>query len=120
MKKNEVTKKQECPWSSNTPQICKCIGYTPQICKCIGYFLKSYAGVGIAIALFMLVGLQIEQQYRGQRYMSKCLDHLSGPEIKLSEQEKNFACANIYRESSSLFDYYRGNVLKFMPKGSFN
>ncbi len=110
MKKKVAIKKQECPWSSNTPQIC----------KCAGYFLKSYAGVGIAIALFMLVGLQIEKQYRSQRYMTKCLDHLNGPEVKLSEQEKNFACANIYRESPSLFDYYRGNVLKFMPKGSFN
>jgi hypothetical protein len=109
MKKKEVAKKQECPWSSNTPQIC----------KCIGYFLKSYAGVGIALALFMLVGLQIEQQYRSQRYVANCLNHLTGPEIKLSEQEKNFACANIYRESPALFEYYRGNVVQFMPLGSF-
>ncbi len=109
MKKNEAKKQQICPWSSNTPQIC----------KCIGYFLKSYAGVGIAIALFMMLGLQIEKQYRSQRYMSNCIEHLSSPEVKLSEAERNFACANIYRESSSLFEYYRGNVLKFMPQGSF-
>lgn len=101
--------KKECPYSSAIPQIFKCMGYV----------LKSYAGVGIALALFMLVALQIEQQYRGQRYMGKCINHLSNPDLKISEQERNFACANIYRESSSLFEYYKGNILKFMPENSF-
>lgn len=107
MKKEAL--KKECPYSSAIPQIFKCMGYV----------LKSYAGVGIALALFMLVGLQIEQQYRGQRYMGKCINHLSNPDLKISEQERNFACANIYRESSSLFEYYKGNILKFMPENSF-
>ena len=107
MKKEAL--KKECPYSSAIPQIFKCMGYV----------LKSYAGVGIALALFMLVGLQIEQQYRGQRYMGKCINHLSNPDLKISEQERNFACANIYRESPSLFEYYKGNVLKFMPENSF-
>ena len=107
MKKKLQTK--TCSWSS----------CCPQIIKCMGYFLKAYASVGIAIALFMLVGLQIEKQYRGIRNMDNCITHLSAGKIKLTEQEKNFACANIYRESSSLFEYYRGNVLKFMPKDSF-
>lgn len=91
----------------------------PQIIRCIGYFLKAYAGVGIAIALFMLVGLQIERQYREIRNMDNCITYLSIEQTKLTDQEKNFACANIYRESSFLFEYYRGNVLKFMPKDSF-
>lgn len=107
MKKEAL--KKECPYSSAIPQIFKCMGYV----------LKSYAGVGIALALFMLVGLQIEQQYRGQRYMGKCINHLSNPDLKISEQERNFACANIYRESPSLFEYYKGNILKFMPESSF-
>ncbi|KFX71992.1 MAG: hypothetical protein FF85_05005 [alpha proteobacterium QL1] len=107
MKKEAL--KKECPYSSAIPQIFKCMGYV----------LKSYAGVGIALALFMLVGLQIEQQYRGQRYMGKCINHLSNPDLKISEQERNFACANIYRESPSLFEYYKGNILKFMPENSF-
>ncbi len=107
MKKKAL--KKECPYSSAIPQIFKCMGYV----------LKSYAGVGIALALFMLVGLQIEQQYRGQRYMGKCINHLSNPDLKISEQERNFACANIYRESPSLFEYYKGNILKFMPENSF-
>ena len=107
MKKEALKKK--CPYSSAIPQIFKCMGYV----------LKSYAGVGIALALFMLVGLQIEQQYRGQRYMGKCINHLSNPDLKISEQERNFACANIYRESPSLFEYYKGNILKFMPENSF-
>lgn len=98
---------------------CPCSNAIPQIFKCMGYVLKSYAGVGIALALFMLVGLQIEQQYRAQRYMGKCINHLSNPDLKISEQERNFACANIYRESSSLFEYYKGNILKFMPENSF-
>ncbi len=107
MKKEAL--KKECPYSSAIPQIFKCMGYV----------LKSYAGVGVALALFMLVGLQIEQQYRGQRYMGKCINHLSNPDLKISEQERNFACANIYRESPSLFEYYKGNILKFMPENSF-
>ena len=107
MKKEAL--KKECPYSSAIPQIFKCMGYV----------LKSYAGVGIALALFMLVGLQIEQQYRWQRYMGKCINHLSNPDLKISEQERNFACANIYRESPSLFEYYKGNILKFMPENSF-
>jgi hypothetical protein len=107
MKKEAL--KKECPYSSAIPQIFKCMGYV----------LKSYAGVGIALALFMLVGLQIEQQYRGQRYMGKCINHLSNPDLKISEQERNFACANIYRESPSLFEYYKGNILKFMPENYF-
>jgi hypothetical protein len=107
MKKEAI--KKECPYSRAIPQIFKCMGYV----------LKSYAGVGIALALFMLVGLQIEQQYRGQRYMGKCISHLSNPDLKISEQERNFACANIYRESPSLFEYYKGNILKFMPENSF-
>ena len=107
MKKKVENK--SCPWSSTCPQII----------KCMGYFLKAYAGVGIAIALFMLVGLQIEEQYRGIRNMDNCINHLSAGQAKLTEQEKNFACANIYRESASLFEYYRGNVLQFMPKDSF-
>ena len=51
MKKKEVKKKEGCPWCYNTPQIFKCMGYV----------LKSYAGVGICLALFLLVGLQIEE-----------------------------------------------------------
>ena len=35
-----------------------------KIIKCILWFVKEYANVGIAIALFLLVGLQIEKQYR--------------------------------------------------------
>ena len=91
----------------------------PQIVKCAGYFMKAYAGVGICLGIFLLVGLQIEQQYRSQRYMNKCLSHLNNKDIKLTEEQRNFACGNIYRESPALFEYYKGNVLKFMPKDSF-
>ena len=107
MKKKEPNK--TCPWSS----------CCPQIIKCAGYFMKAYAGVGICIGIFLLVGLQIEQQYRSYRYMKKCLSHLSNKDIKLNEEQRNFACGNIYRESPALFEYYQGNVLKFMPKDSF-
>lgn len=81
--------------------------------------MKAYAGVGICLGIFLLVGLQIEQQYRSQRYMNKCLSHLNNKDIKLTEEQRNFACGNIYRESSALFEYYKGNVLQFMPKDSF-
>ncbi len=40
-------------------------------------------------------------------------------DIKLTEEQRNFACGNIYRESPALFEYYRGNVIQFMPKESF-
>jgi hypothetical protein len=107
MKKKEPNK--TCPWSS----------CCPQIVKCAGYFMKAYAGVGICLGIFLLVGLQIEQQYRSYRYMKKCLSHLNNKDIKLTEEQRNFACGNIYRESPALFEYYQGNVLKFMPKDSF-
>jgi len=81
--------------------------------------MKAYAGVGICLGIFLLVGLQIEQQYRSQRYMNKCLFYLNNKDIKLTEEQRNFACGNIYRESPALFEYYKGNVLKFMPKDSF-
>ena len=41
--------------------------------KCILWFLKEYATVGIAIALFLLIGLQIEKQYRSTRYFENCI-----------------------------------------------
>ena len=107
MKKKEPMK--NCPMSN----------CCPQIVKCAGYFMKAYAGVGICLGIFLLVGLQIEQQYRSQRYMNKCLSHLNNKDIKLTEEQRNFACGNIYRESPALFEYYKGNVLQFMPKDSF-
>ena len=107
MKKKEPMK--TCPMSN----------CCPQIIKCSGYFMKAYAGVGICLGIFLLVGLQIEQQYRSQRYMNKCLSHLNNKDIKLTEEQRNFACGNIYRESPALFEYYKGNVLQFMPKDSF-
>jgi hypothetical protein len=94
MKKKEVKKKEGCPWCYNTPQIFKCMGYV----------LKSYAGVGICLALFLLVGLQIEEQYRGYRYMNKCI------------KEGYFACSNIYKENHQLFEYFQGNIVKFLPE----
>jgi hypothetical protein len=81
--------------------------------------MKAYAGVGICLGIFLLVGLQIEQQYRSFRYMGNCLEHLNNKDIKLTEEQRNFACGNIYRESPALFEYYRGNVIQFMPKESF-
>ena len=72
MKKKEENK--TCPWSSNCPQIL----------KCAGYFMKAYAGVGICLGIFLLVGLQIEQQYRRFRYMGNCLEHLNNKDIKLT------------------------------------
>ena len=107
MKKKEENK--TCPWSSNCPQIL----------KCAGYFMKAYAWVGICLGIFLLVGLQIEHQYRSFRYMGNCLEHLNNKDIKLTEEQRNFACGNIYRESPALFEYYRGNVIQFMPKESF-
>ena len=108
MKKKEVKKKEGCPWCYNTPQIFKCMGYV----------LKSYAGVGICLALFLLVGLQIEEQYRGYRYMNKCINHLTAGDqkFKLAEKERYFACSNIYKENHQLFEYFQGNIVKFLPE----
>jgi len=97
MKKKVQNK--SCPWSSTCPQII----------KCMGYFLKAYAGVGIAIALFMLVGLQIEEQYRGIRNMDNCINHLSAGQAKLTEQEKNLL-VQIFIERALLYS----NIIEVM------
>jgi hypothetical protein len=96
MKKKEMKKKEGCPWCYNTPQIFKCMGYV----------LKSYAG------------LQIEEQYRGYRYMNKCINHLAvaDQKFKLAEKERYFACSNIYKENRQLFEYFQGNIVKFLPE----
>ena len=41
--------------------------------KCVLWAIKEYANVGIAIALFLLIGLQIEKQYRSTRYFENCI-----------------------------------------------
>jgi hypothetical protein len=42
--------------------------------KCALWFIKEYANVGIALALFILIGLQIEKQYRSERYFGNCME----------------------------------------------
>ena len=41
--------------------------------KCVLWAVKEYANVGIAVALFLLIGLQIEKQYRSTRYFENCI-----------------------------------------------
>ena len=41
--------------------------------KCVLWAIKEYANVGIAVALFLLIGLQIEKQYRSTRYFENCI-----------------------------------------------
>ena len=54
--------------------------------KCALWFVKEYTNVGIALALFMLIGLQIEQQYRSVRYFENCMEQSFNKDLKYYEK----------------------------------
>jgi hypothetical protein len=54
--------------------------------KCALWLVKEYANVGIALALFMLIDLQIEQQYRSVRYFENCMEKSFNKDLKYYEK----------------------------------
>ena len=50
--------------------------------------------------------------------MNECINHLAvaDQKFKLAEKERYFACSNIYKENRQLFEYFQGNIVKFLPE----
>ena len=82
--------------------------------KCALWFVKEYANVGIALALFMLIGLQIEKQYRTERYIRNCIEDINRVYDSLNYYEKVEMCAQLRSGSVAFFNYHRGRVTKYI------
>ena len=81
--------------------------------KCVLWFVKEYANVGIALALFMLIGLQIEKQYRSERYIRNCIEDTSWVS-SLDYYDKVENCAEVRSGNVAFFNYHRGRVTKYI------
>jgi hypothetical protein len=81
--------------------------------KCALWFVKEYANVGIALALFMLIGLQIEQQYRNVRYFENCIKNSNWVEdVKYSEKVED--CTEVRSEGGvTAFNYHKGIISNY-------
>ena len=83
--------------------------------KCALWFAKEYANVGIALALFMLIGLQIEKQYRSDRYIRNCIEDTNW--VKgVDYYTKVDKCATLRARSVPFFNYHRGRVSKYIEE----
>ena len=90
--------------------------------KCVMWFLKENANIGIALALFLLLGLQIEKQYRSTRYFDNCLSQkwqYAGEPVKRpfnAEHLQEFAgiCQKAIKLGLEAFDYFKGRTHKYI------
>ena len=90
--------------------------------KCVMWFLKENANIGIALALFLLLGLQIEKQYRSTRYFDNCLSQkwqYAGKPVKRPfnpEHLQEFAgiCQKAIKLGPAAFDYFKGRTHKYI------
>ena len=92
--------------------------------KCLMWFLKENANIGIALALFLLLSLQIEKQYRSTRYFDNCLSQkwqYAGKPVKRpfnAEHLQEFAgiCQKAKKLGPEAFDYFKGRTHKYIIK----
>jgi hypothetical protein len=92
--------------------------------KCVIWFLKEHANIGIALALFLLLSLQIEKQYRSTRYFDNCLSQkwqYAGKPVKRpfnAEHLQEFAliCQKAIKLGPEAFDYFKGRTHKYIIK----
>ena len=103
--------------------------------KCVLWAIKEYANVGIAIALFLLIGLQIEKQYRSTRYFENCIAQdwtfhsqisSQGYDLKTKkvtdreDLEKIVAlCTNVRRKAPLPFNYFKGRTHQYINDYDF-
>jgi len=80
--------------------------------KCTLWFVKEYANVGIALALFMLTGLQIEKQYRSERYFGNCIEDTNWKK-GVKYHSKVESCTEAKSYEASAFNYHRGIISKY-------
>ena len=100
--------------------------------KCALWFVKEYANVGIALALFMLIGLQIEKQYRATRYFENCISQdwtfhyqikSQGIDLKTNkvtdreDLEKIVAlCTRARSNGLVAFNYFKGKTHRYIDE----
>ena len=91
--------------------------------KCAMWFIKEYAMVGVAVALFLLIGLQIEKQYRDVRYMGNCINEQGWKQYgaiikKPYDTEELRYITNICQvhktDEPEVFDYFKGRLFKYV------
>ena len=103
--------------------------------KCVLWAIKEYANVGIAIALFLLIGLQIEKQYRSTRFFENCITqdwtfHYQitgqGYDIKTKKVtdrenlEKIVAlCTHVRNKTLVSYNYFKGKTHRYIEKYPF-
>ena len=80
--------------------------------KCALWFVKEYANVGIALALFILIGLQIEKQYRSERYFGNCMEQTYKKDVKYYEKVEH--CADVKSDDVSSFNYHKGITREYV------
>ena len=102
--------------------------------KCCTWFIKEYANVGIAFALFLLIGLQIEKQYRATRYLENCLSQdwtfhskitSQGYDLKTKKvtnrkdlEQIVYLCSQARKASTVAFNYFKGMTHIYISKFS--
>jgi len=98
--------------------------------KCVLWAIKEYANVGIAIALFLLIGLQIEKQYRSTRYFENCIAQdwtfhseidSQGYDLKKKEvtdredlEKIVYLCNEARKASVVSFNYFKGKTHRYI------
>jgi len=88
------------------------------------WFLKEHANIGIALKLFLLLGLQIEKQYRSTRYFDNCLSQkwkYAGEPVKRpfkTEHLQEFTgiCQKAIKLGPKAFDYFKGRTHRYIIK----
>ena len=100
--------------------------------KCVLWAIKEYANVGIAIALFLLIGLQIEKQYRSTRYFENCIaqdwtfhSHIDSQGYDLKTKEVTdredlerivSLCTKARNNALVSFNYFKGKTHRYMQE----
>ena len=98
--------------------------------KCVLWAIKEYANVGIAIALFLLLGLQIEKQYRSTRYFENCIAQdwtgqgfdiktkniTRSSFVKINEELETVValCTNVRKKAPLPFNYFKGRTHQYI------
>ena len=103
--------------------------------KCVLWFVKEYANVGIAVALFLLIALQIEKQYRTSINFENCIDQdwtfhyqidNQGIDLKTNKVtdreslEKIVAlCTHVRSKALVAFNYFKGKTHRYIDEYPF-
>ena len=103
--------------------------------KCVLWAIKEYANVGIAVALFLLIGLQIEKQYRSTRFFENCITQDWTEQgfdiktkyvnrssfVKIDEELETIValCTNVRKKAPLPFNYFKGRTHQYINDYDF-